>query len=48
MPHPFYIREPDKDLSPKVDRKSEITVGTMIRNIFINIKDIVMMLAKWR
>lgn len=48
MPHPFYIRKPDKKLSPQVDKKSDIKVGTKIKQIFINIGDIIKMLVKWR
>ena len=31
-----------------VDRKSEISVGTMINNIFINLWDIIKILLRWR
>jgi|LULO01.1.fsa_nt_gb hypothetical protein len=49
MPHPFYIREPNKKLSPeKVDKKSEIRVGTLIKQIFINLGEILKILVKWR
>ena len=49
MPHPFYIREPDDDLSSEqVDKKSDVRVGTLIKQIFINIGSIIKMLVKWR
>ena len=45
MPHPFYIREPDDDLSSKkVDKKSDVRVGALIKQIIINIGDIIKML----
>ena len=48
MPHPFYIREPNKKLSSEVDKKKDNQVGTMIKQILINIGDILKILVKWR
>ena len=49
MPHPFYIRKPDDDLSSeKVNKKSDFRVGALIKQIIINIGDIIKMLVKWR
>jgi hypothetical protein len=48
MPHPFYIREPDDDLSSKKAVKSDIRVGTLIKNIFNNLGEIIKILVKWR
>jgi|TARA_R100000479_G_scaffold84919_1_gene41216 hypothetical protein len=48
MPHPFYIREPEKELSSEVDKKNDNQVGTMIKQILINIVDILKILVKWR
>ena len=46
MPHPFYMRKPEKK-SPKVGRKSE-SVGRQIKQIFTNIGEIIKILVKWR
>jgi len=48
MPHPFYMREPEKKSPKKAIEKSEIKVGTKIRNIFNNLGSIIKMLVKWR
>ena len=47
MPHPFYMRKPEKESSKKVV-KSDIRVGTLIKNIFNNLGEILKILVKWR
>jgi|TARA_X000001388_G_scaffold23848_1_gene16357 hypothetical protein len=47
MPHPFYMRKPDEEL-PKKAVKSDIRVGTLIKNIFNNLGEIIKILVKWR
>ena len=47
MPHPFYMRKPEKELTEKAV-KSEIRDGTLIRNIFNNLGEIIKILVKWR
>tara|TARA_B100000427_G_scaffold322049_1_gene323505 strand:+ start:822 stop:965 length:144 start_codon:yes stop_codon:yes gene_type:complete len=47
MPHPFYMRRPEKKSPKAVNRKSE-SVGKQIKQIFINIRDILKILVKWR
>ena len=37
-----------KDSPLTVDRKSEVSVGTRINNIFINLWDVFKILIKWR
>ena len=48
MPHPFYMREPDKKLPKKDVKKSDIEVGTKIKQIFNNLGSIIKMLIRWR
>jgi|5B_taG_2_1085324.scaffolds.fasta_scaffold92855_3 hypothetical protein len=48
MPHPFYMREPEKDSPKKAIKKSDIEVGTKIKLIFKNLGSIIKMLVKWR
>ena len=45
MPHPFYIREPEKELSSEVGKKNDNQDGTMIKQILINIVDILKILG---
>tara|TARA_R100000742_G_C4251066_1_gene69388 strand:- start:522 stop:665 length:144 start_codon:yes stop_codon:yes gene_type:complete len=47
MPHPFYMRKPNKEL-PEKAVKSDIRVGTLIKNIFNNLGEIIKILVKWR
>jgi len=47
MPHPFYMRRPEKKSSKVVNRKSE-SVGKQIKQIFINMGEIIKILVKWR
>jgi len=48
MPHPFYMRKPDKKSPQKAVKKSDIEVGTKIKQIFNNLGSIIKMLVKWR
>ena len=47
MPHPFYMRKPEKK-SPEQAVKSDVRVGTLIKNIFNNLGKIIKILVKWR
>ena len=42
------MRKPDKELPEKVGRKSDIKVGTAMKQILTNIGEIIKILVKWR